>query len=949
MQQTPNEIRHHGEMTRSTGLITTAVWALSTASVAFAQIFAQQGFTDTAVASVPAPTAIAFLPDGRMLVTSQSGVLRVFSGTTGVVALTIPATSICSNSERGLLGVAVDPEFPANGYVYLYYTFRTAGSNCGSRTNPMPRNRVSRFRMQANTVDAGSEFVLIDNIPSWNGNHNAGDLQFGNDGLLYISAGDSGCDPYPNGGCAGANDAARDPHTLLGKILRIDRDGNIPPTNPYTGAGSQRCNTANAPDGVRCQETYASGLRNPFRIAFDRESGSTNRFFILDVGQNVWEEIDLGIAGADYGWNTREGACANGSRTNCPPTPANFTDPIFSYPHGVTVPGTQSSGCDSIAGGAFVPRGGFGPADFDGSFLFADYVCGSIFRLVPNPSNNTWRVADFVRALGGNSAVHLTFGPFNGGQALYYTTYAGGGQIRRIVYADGRPNATPTAVLSANRTSGLAPLTVQFSAAGSADPDASDTLNYLWDFGDPSSPGTVTTSTPTAQHTYNANGIYTVTLRVRDQRNAVSEPATLRIFAGNTPPVPTIQSPGVSDRFTVGQSITLAGSATDAEDAVLPSSALTWTVILHHGSHTHPFLGPIAGNAGEAGLTFTAPAPEDLIATENSYLEIVLQARDSAGEGVTMRREFRPILVPVQFETNPTGMLIRVNGLTLSTPLKLTSWAGYALDFTAPDQDMEDKRYIFRSWSNGQPRSQRLVTPATSPDVLRAEFEAVPGPGNGNTDIRVVEAASFSADAIAPASLATILSTNGLRFTEETAIHQAEGQWPMELAGVRVRISDSAGIPYDARLYVAAPDVITLEVPAELGTGGGTALVEVFRGEARIAHGQTVLDSAAPGIFTTTGDGRGIARSSTRSAPEGNPPGSLLLSVQATGIRRASELHASLGGIEVAVLGVTPAGFPGLDEIEILVPAALVARGGDLPLTVSADRKPANLVTVRLP
>jgi uncharacterized protein (TIGR03437 family) len=919
-------------MARNPPLPLLLLLATTIVPVCHGQIFAQQGFTDTLVANVPGPTAIAFLPDGRMLVTSQNGTLRIFNsgagGSAPIVALTIPSDRLCSNSERGLLGVAVDPDFESNSFLYLYYTFRPDGAICGSRTNPMPRNRVSRFRLQNvnNTVDVASEQILLDNMPSWNGNHNGGDLQFGADGLLYVSVGDSGCDPYGTG-CAGTNDAARDPNTLLGKILRIDRNGNVPPSNPYTGPGIPRCNTENAPAGVRCQETFASGLRNPFRIAFDRNTSGNDRFFILDVGQNVWEEIDLGIAGADYGWNAREGACVNGSRTNCPSPPVNFTDPIFSYPHGVTVPGTQSSGCDSIAGGAFVPNGRFGPAEFDGSFLFADYVCGSIFRLVPEAAvgASTWRVTEFVRALGGNSAVHLTFGPFNSGQALFYTTYAGGGQIRRIVYADGRPNTAPTAVISANRTSGAVPLSVTFSAAGSADPDAGDTLTYLWDFGDQSQ--SVTTTTPTTQHTYVNNGVFTATLRVRDQRNTVSEPASIRIFAGNAAPVPTIQSPSASDRFSVGQTITLTASATDAEDGALPASALSWTVILHHDTHTHPFLGPVAGN----NITFTAPAPEDLSATGNSYLEIVLRVSDSAGEVTTVGRDFRPILVPVTFETNPPGLFIRVNGLTVTGPSTLTSWAGYVLDFSAPDQDLEGRRYGFAGWSNGESRSQRLATPATAL-TLTAQFESLAA----ETDITIVEAASFSPDAIAPASLVSIL---GQELTGITAI-SSDGPWPTELAGVQVSITDSAGVSHTVPLYVAAPDVITFEAPPSLNTGRAT--VNVLRSGTPIRTGITNVERAAPGIFTTTGDGRGIARSSVRA----NSEGVSIVAIQATGFRNATEIRAQLGGIDVPTIGVVAAGFPGLEEVEIAVPAELIARG-DVSLTMSADNKPANLVTIR--
>jgi len=240
-------------------LALTGTWAAPAAAAVPA------GFSDELVTGVGAPTALAFTPDGRMLITTQPGTLRVLQNGLLVATPAVDlAARLCSNSERGLLGVAVDPSFATNGYVFLYYSFDRAG-NCGTGTV----NRVSRFVMTGNTL--ASEVVLVDNIPSPAGNHNAGDLNFGKDGMLYVSVGDGGCD-YPGGtpsGCAGSNDASRNRHSLVGKILRIDRDGDIPADNPFTGSGTARCNTGNASPGQICQETFAWGLRNPFRIAFD--------------------------------------------------------------------------------------------------------------------------------------------------------------------------------------------------------------------------------------------------------------------------------------------------------------------------------------------------------------------------------------------------------------------------------------------------------------------------------------------------------------------------------------------------------------------------------------------------------------------------------------------------------------------------------------------------------
>ena len=406
------------------------------------------GFSDTLITNVGLPTAIAFTPDGRILITTQGGTLRVWAGTLlPTPALTL---SICSGSERGLLGVAVDPSFATNRRIYLFYTANTCV------------NRVSRFTFfstpgQENQVDPASELILVDNMPSPAGNHNAGDVHIGKDGYLYISIGDGGCDYANNSGCAGANDASRDQHELTGKILRITLDGNIPPTNPFQGPGTARCNvTGGTTAGNKCQETFAWGFRNPFRFAMDPNAGGT-RFFINDVGQGAWEEIDEAQAGADYGWNCREGAHTNSTTGPCSPTPPGMVDPIFEYAHGTTVPGTSVSSCNSITGGAFVPNGLW--PGFDGSYLFSDFICGAIFKLT---QAGTWSASDFATGLGGSSAVHLNFGPWGTTQALYYTTYAGGGQVRRISRRVPRPagpldfhTTSPCRVVDTRTASGM--------------------------------------------------------------------------------------------------------------------------------------------------------------------------------------------------------------------------------------------------------------------------------------------------------------------------------------------------------------------------------------------------------------------------------------------------------------------------------------------------------------
>jgi len=660
------------------------------------------GFSDVSIATVGSPTAMAFTPDGRLLIAQQAGSLRVYESGALVAtpAITFPTAAMCTNSEQGLLGVAVDPAFASNGFVYLFRTFKQASGTCV--------NRVARFTMIGNSVSAASELVLVDNMPSPAGNHNGGDLGFGKNGYLYISIGDGGCD-YAGGGCAGTNDASRDQHVLTGKILRITGSGDIPPTNPFQGAGTARCNvTGSTTAGNRCQETFAWGLRNPFRFAFDPNAAGT-RFFINDVGQGAWEEVDLGQSGADYGWNCREGAHTNSTSGLCNPAPAGMVDPIFEYSHSGAVPGTSVSGCGSITGGAFVPNGIW--PGFDNAFLLADFNCGAVFSYTSGSTAST-----FGTSLG--PIVHLLFGPFGSTQALYYTTFTAGGQIHRVSL-NNPGNDPPTAVAGASPTSGAAPLPVTLNATGSSDPDPGDTLTYFWTFGDGTAE--VSTTSLTIQHTY-AMGVYTASLRARDNNFAFSTPATVQITSGNTPPTPAITSPAAGTVFAVGQNFTLTGSATDAEQGTLPASSLSWTMLLHHGGHTHPFLAPTSGN----NVPFTAPAPEDLFAATNSFLEIQLTATDSGGLSSTVTRQLDPRKVTLTFDTDPSGLTVRVNGIDFATPAPIVSWDAWQFPISAFDQMHFGPNYVFNSWSDGGAQTHTIVTPSAAASFV-ASFTPTSG------------------------------------------------------------------------------------------------------------------------------------------------------------------------------------------------------------------------------
>jgi len=255
-------------------------------------------------------------------------------------------------NERGLLSIAFAPDYAASGLVYAFYT-----DQGGDLV-------VAEFKRGSSDLDAdeGSQRILLDIPHPGASNHNGGQLQFGPDGLLYVSTGDGG-------GAGDPDDSAQDRESLLGKILRIDprpsatQPYTIPPDNPFAAGGGR-------------PEIYSLGLRNPYRFSFDTVSGPEPRIVIADVGQFRFEEIDYetvaGARGANFGWNDFE-AHSPFEGANSPP-PASDEKPIHAYR-------TGRKSCSVIGG--FVGRGG-APGPVRGRYLYGDFCNGKLRTLVPD-------------------------------------------------------------------------------------------------------------------------------------------------------------------------------------------------------------------------------------------------------------------------------------------------------------------------------------------------------------------------------------------------------------------------------------------------------------------------------------------------------------------------------------------------------------------------------------
>ncbi len=323
-------------------------------------------------------TAMEFAPDGRLFVCEQDGALRIVEQGR-LLPTPFVRLQVDSAGERGLLGVALDPGFASNQYVYVYYT----------AVSPTVHNRVSRFTAAGNIADPTSEQVLLELEPLTSTSHNGGAIHFGPDGALYVAVGE-------NSGPANSQSL----ENRLGKILRIRSDGSIPADNPFfhQATGANRA-------------IWALGLRNPFTFAFDQLTG---QMLINDVGEGLFEEVNRGVAGGNYGWPACEGRCLS-------PT-GEFLDPIFQYGHDTGA---------AITGGAFYrPDVSQFPAGFAGQYFFADVARGWIRSL----DLTTGQVTVFATDLAGPVDLKVSREGM-----LYYLSRGDGSSVRRISYLAGEP------------------------------------------------------------------------------------------------------------------------------------------------------------------------------------------------------------------------------------------------------------------------------------------------------------------------------------------------------------------------------------------------------------------------------------------------------------------------------------------------------------------------------
>ncbi|WP_066374073.1 PQQ-dependent sugar dehydrogenase [Herbidospora mongoliensis] len=620
-------------MLTTMALITPAVVALN-ASPANALTISASDYQQISLASggneLGEAMSLAVLPNRSVVHTSRDGTVRVtdVNGNTKVAA----RLNVYSHDEEGLQGVAVDPNFATNRYIWLYYSPRLSTSSGDAPATGSQSQfdawkgelYLSRFTLNSDeTLNTSSEKVVL-RVANDRGQccHVGGDIDFDAQGNLYLTTGDD-TNPFESSGYSpldertnrnpqyDAQRSAANSNDLRGKLLRItpQADGSytIPSGNMFAPGTS----------GTR-PEIYAMGFRNPFRMSVDKatgvvylgdygpDSGSTNS----SRGPSGQVEFNRVTGPGFYGWPYCTGSNSStetynewnfssnstGNKYNCS---GGATNNSFRNTGLTTLPAAKpawiryagDSGSPSEFGsGSESPMGGpvyrydanlnsavkF-PSTLNGRFFAGEYGRRWIKAIEVTSSGGYGEISSFPWS--GTQVMDMAFGPDGALYVLDYGTGNNNQALFRIEYI-GQANRNPIARATSDKTSGAAPLTVNFSSSGSSDPEGGS-LTYSWAFGD----GTTSTSANPSK-TYSANGAYTATLTVRDPQGLTGS-ASVNVTVGNTAPSVTLSSPGDGQLFSFGDTVPFQVNVSDPEDGTIDCSRVTVTYSLGHDSHAH--------------------------------------------------------------------------------------------------------------------------------------------------------------------------------------------------------------------------------------------------------------------------------------------------------------------------------------------------------------------------
>jgi len=772
-------VRRAESRTGSWGLLAALLILISIPGSADADPALPAGFQDSvAFPNLDKPTAVRFAPNGMVFVAEKAGRIQVFEDLEDETPELFEdlRTETYDHGDRGLLGLAVDPEFPVEPYVYALFTYdhvigssepvpewgepNKSGDSCplvpaNESDDCVVSSRLVRYTADITTdgegmhaVADGEEALIAEDWCQQFSSHSAGDLRFGPEGALYAGGGEGASfssadygqlgnppnpcgDPVKEGGSLRSQDlrtpeTGSDPTGLNGTIIRIDPDtGQGWPGNPLAGSSSENE-----------ERIVALGFRNPFRFALDPTTGE---MYVANVGSSEFEELDRfdPTSGGLFnsGWPCYEGANKHFlfKTFNLPicnglyAAPQEVSPPLFYYSHRQAIAPddecSYSSG-SAIAGPAFYVGTEF-PAKYEGAFFFADSVRGCIYAMLPGEDGrpDPSQIETFMTGGSLYPGIDIQEGPDG---SLYYVSLFGEGfskgAVHRITYAPGAPSAK----LSVDPQY-AADLEHEFTldATGSSDPTG-ETLQFEWDLDGNGSFETTGGETHTVKFSEAKNVV--VSVRVEDGEG-LTNTAKLTLYPGDTPPVPTIAKPAEGTQWGVGDEIKLQGSAKNSKGESLEPLFLSWsTRVLHCPNLSEP------GNCHSHPLQdFPGVLSSTLVAPEHdypSYIEITLTASDKRGLSAskTIKLEARKFVV--HFASSPAGIPLTAGLVSQAAPFEVPSAEGSQLVVNAPPTySLNGSTYTWSSWSDGGAIAHTIVAKGIS--SYTAFYTTPSGPGEG--------------------------------------------------------------------------------------------------------------------------------------------------------------------------------------------------------------------------
>lgn len=827
------------------------------------------GFVEeTILSDLPPTTAVAFGPEDRRYLALKEGIVRVAKGATLLSTPFIDISAMTNRrTDRGLGGIALDPQFPARPYVYLFFTYDPP-ELLADDTTP----RVSRLiRVQAdaakgyNVALPGTIEVILgknstaqntasqlavgttilpepascmtgltmdgspieDCLPSDELSHSAGSLIFGADGYLYASHGDGSS----YNGASKPSLRSQMIDSLAGKVIRIDPNtGHGAPGNPFYDPTTPSSNRS---------RVWSLGFRNPFRITVNPATGQV---YQGDVGSSSWEEVNSG-KGTNHGWPCYEG----GNTTNSTVGTGNTVSlantafkefsrtsqfcgalynqglgavaaPLFSYRHPVDATGKDLGA--SVTGVA-IYSGTTYPAKYRGALFIADYAQRSI-RYLTFDQNGSPTVNPFATETSASAGpVQLIIGPDTNLYAIFLDLVTRKSQLRRYRYT-GSSNTPPTVVLKANPVGGSIPLAVSFSTAGTNDPDG-QSLAYSWDFGDGTGAGE---TSPNPTHVYQTVGTFEAKVFVRETTAPFAESTSdVTIRTGVTPPRVHIESPTSTTTYAIGDTINFSGYA-EFEGVRVPNSALTWTIIQQHNLHEH-LVDEISGvSSGRFETTEH---------TDNTRFMVCLFATAGTGLDDQACVTINPRITDTTFLSEPTGaqMTYVDEEVQFLAPYTAKPIENSQQTVIAP---LVHQARSFTAWADGSTNREKSFTVGATPTTFKALYEnrapnaiISASPLTGATPLTVSLSASNSRDPEGSA-LRYSWKIEGSEFANTETTTRTFSQPGTYL--VRLRVTDSLGLYTEVESTIIAHDpsapnkapIVVAPLPQTTRIGGSLIL-----------------------------------------------------------------------------------------------------------------------------